>query len=73
MTCQHFRIASDISDDGDPAPFWWCVACKIKFEPITKSATGKAFEHGRRAMLDEVLRIAPDSISVLLERLKEQA
>ena len=29
------------------------------------------YEQGRRDLLDEVLRIAPDSVSVLLERLKE--
>ena len=31
----------------------------------------RAFEDGRRAMLDEVLKIAPDSVKVLIERLQE--
>ena len=31
----------------------------------------RAFEDGRRTMLDEVLRIAPDALAVLLDKLKE--
>ena len=31
----------------------------------------RAFEDGRRAMLDEVLKLAPDSIAILLDKLKE--
>lgn len=71
MTCQHNHITTWQLEDGTPAGLWSCAYCRLKFEPITKSATGKAFEDGRRAMLDEVLKIAPDSISVLLEKLKE--
>ena len=40
--------------------------------PLFTSRTVKqSYEQGRRDMLDEVLRIAPDSISVLLDKLKE--
>lgn len=52
---------------------WSCHDCRLKFEPITKRSEGKAYEDGRRAMLDEVLKLAPDSISVLLDKLKEEA
>ena len=31
-----------------------------------------AFEDGRRAMLNEVLKLAPDAMAVLLQRLKEK-
>ena len=34
MTCEHFKITSSVFDDGSPASMWWCVACKLKFEPI---------------------------------------
>ena len=30
-----------------------------------------AYEQGRRDMLDEVLKIAPDSVKILIERLQE--
>lgn len=30
-----------------------------------------AYEEGRRDMLDEVLKIAPDSVRILIARLKE--
>ena len=34
MTCEHFRITASVFDDGSQASLWWCVACKLKFEPI---------------------------------------
>ena len=38
---------------------------------FTARAVKAAYEQGRRDMLDEVLRIAPDSIAILLDKLKE--
>ena len=46
--------------------------CHIGKVPVYSASHVKAaYEDGRRAMLDEVLKIAPESISVLLERLQE--
>lgn len=69
MTCQHEHIQTWRVDEKPV--MWSCADCRVKFEPTTKRVTGKAYEDGRRAMLDEVLKLAPESISVLLEKLKE--
>ena len=50
-----------------PKPF-----AVINSTPVFTSRTVKqSYEQGRRDMLDEVLKIAPDSVKVLIERLQE--
>ena len=38
---------------------------------FTARAVKQSYEQGRRDMLDEVLKIAPDSVKILIERLQE--
>ena len=50
-----------------PKPF-----AVINQTPVFTAGTVRhSYEAGRRDMLDEVLRIAPDSITTLLEKLKD--
>lgn len=50
-----------------PKPF-----AVINSTPVFTAGTVRhSYEAGRRDMLDEVLRIAPDSVKVLIERLQE--